>query len=705
MSRLDETIQAKIEKRQALQDRGVMVHPYGFDKLQSIAQLNQADEGASAQTAGRIMTKRPHGKVIFLDLQDSTASIQVMLRKGELSQEQFELFQFIDPGDFLGVIGKVMRTKTGELTILASEVKFLGKALRPLPSQWNVAEDKEVRFRQRYVDILINKEVRQVLDARWQVVKEIRHFLQDEHDFIEVETPILQPLYGGTNARPFFTYMKSLDTDLYLRIAPELYLKRLIVAGYERIFEIARNFRNEGIDQTHQPEFTMIEWYQAYADYQTMMNVAEEMIKKLAEKVNSSSEIMVGETKVDLAGKWPRIKMTDALKEYAGIDFDRLDDQAVQALLKKHDIELVGKFNRGVAMFNLFDKIVTKKLIQPSWIIDYPRDVSPLAKAHRDDPRFCERFEAYVGGKELADGWSEVVDPIDQRQLFVNEQQLMRAGDDLAHPTDEDFLQAMEYGMPPLGGIGIGIDRLVMFLTNTWSIKEVIAFPTLKPEQPIKITQLQRGEGKGGGEGGGEDEGAVGKDKESVGKEEKTRSQKKSSHKLPSRQKSRQLFEQYIKNENLRHHCLMTAQAMEAYAQKLDQDPELWFQTGLLHDLDWEMFPDEHPNKAVNELLLDYPAELIKAVQSHASLRTKVEPTTLLDRYLFACDELSGFLHAYSLMRPEGFVGMKANKVKKKLSDKSFASNVSRDDIAKGFELIKDEPLDHIQFLIQVFTE
>lgn len=685
MSRLDETIQAKIEKRKALQEQGVVVHPYSFNKLQTIAQLNEKGEGTSAQTAGRIMTMRPHGKVVFLDLQDSTASIQVMLRKGELPQEQFELLQSIDPGDFLGVIGEVMCTKTGELTILASEIKFLGKALRPLPTQWNAAENKEVRFRQRYVDILINQDVKRVLDARWQIVKEIRNYLQNEHDFVEVETPILQPLYGGTNARPFFTHMNSLDTDLYLRIAPELYLKRLIVAGYERIFEIARNFRNEGIDQTHQPEFTMIEWYQAYADYQVMMDVAEAMIKKLAKIVNDGEIVMVGNIKVDLSGKWPRVKMIDALKEYAEIEFEALDDDAVKALLVKHDIEPAGEYNRGIAMFNLFDKLVTGKLIQPTWIIDYPRDVSPLAKEHRDDPRFCERFEAYVGGKELADGWSEIVDPIDQRQLFENEQQHMRSGDDEAHPTDEDFLRAMEHGMPPLGGIGIGIDRLVMFLTNTWSIKEVIAFPTLKPEQPLKI------EGK--------------QEKKKSSKVEKTKTVVSNNNPLPSREQSIELFKKYVTNENLQHHCLMTAQAMEAYAQKLDQDAELWFQTGLLHDLDWEMFPDEHPNKAVNELLKDYPAELIKAVQSHATLRTNVEPTTTLDCYLFACDELSGFLHAYSLMRPKGFEGMKASKVKKKLSDKSFAANVSRDDIAKGFNLIEDEPENHIQFLIEVFKK
>jgi lysyl-tRNA synthetase class 2 len=679
MSRLDDAIQAKLEKRQALENLGVQIHPYSFDKQNTIQELNKAGEGAEAKTAGRVMAARPHGKVIFLDLQDSTASIQMMVRKGELPDEQFAMMDYIDPGDFLGVVGEVMKTRTGELTILATEIKFLGKALRPLPTKWNAAEDKDIRFRQRYVDILINENVKKVLDARWKITQEIRRFLQDEHDFVEVETPVLQPLYGGTNARPFTTHMNALDTDLYLRIAPELYLKRLIVGGYEKIFEIARNFRNEGIDQTHQPEFTMIEWYQAYADYNVMMDVAEDMIKKLAQEVNNSLELKVGETAVDLSGDWPRVKMIDALREYADIDFDKLDDEQVHALLKEHEIELAGGFSRGKAMFNLFDKLVTEKLIQPTWIIDYPRDVSPLAKAHRLDPDYCERFEAYVGGKELADGWSEIVDPVDQRRLFENEQQHLRAGDEEAHPTDEDFLRALEYGMPPLGGIGIGIDRLVMFLTNTWSIREVIAFPTLKPKQD-RSASLQE----------------ASQEQESDKQEEDVA--------LPPRAESEQLLEKYIQDENLRKHCRMVAAAMEAYAQELGKNEELWYQAGLLHDLDWEQYPDEHPMKAVNELLTDYPLVLIQAVKAHAPHITGQKPSSLLERYLFAIDELSGFMNAYALMRPKGFEGMKPKKVLKKLKDKSFAANVNRDDIQQGFEIIESELTKHVEFLIKVFN-
>lgn len=482
MSRIDETIQAKIEKRKQLETTGVSAHPYSFAKKHSIQECLEL-MGKIVTTAGRIRSLRAHGKLLFLDLADMTANIQVMIREDEVSPEKFALFESIDTGDFLGVTGEVITSKTGAITILAKEFTFLGKSLRPIPTEWNAGEDKEVRFRKRYLDILVNPEVKKVIDARWLIEKEIRRYLQDQHNFVEVETPILQPLYGGTNAKPFHTHMNALDTDFYLRLAPELYLKRLVVAGYEKIFEIARNFRNEGIDQTHQPEFTMIEWYEAYADYHQMMDVAEGLLKHLAKKLHGTAKLKVGEQEVALDQPWERITMTDALKKYEGIDVQTASDEDLLADLQRHQINSVGSFNRGKAVFALFDHLVTKKLITPTWIIDYPKEVSPLAKQHRVNPEFVERFECYIGGKELMDGWSEITDPIDQRNRFENEQKHMREGDAEAHPVDEDFLESMEYGMPPLGGIGAGIDRLVMFLTNTWSIREVIAFPTLRPLQ------------------------------------------------------------------------------------------------------------------------------------------------------------------------------------------------------------------------------
>lgn len=696
MSRIDETIQAKTEKREQLEKCGVVIHPPAYTKELTVAECRKK-EGNFVTTAGRIVGQRTHGKVTFLDIFDHSATMQVMIRAEEIGAKVWEWLRYVDRGDFIGVSGTVVTTKSGEITIHADSLTFLGKSLRPLPTEFNAAADKEVRFRKRYIDMLINPETKRVLDARWAITKEIRRYLQDEHQFVEVETPILQPLYGGTNATPFTTHMEALDTDFYLRIAPELYLKRLIVGGYDRVFEIARNFRNEGIDQTHQPEFTMIEWYEAYADYHKMMDVAEGLYKHLAKTVLGSLTVAIGEVQVDLSGSWPRLKMTDALRQFASISVNDATDDELKDLLKQHAITLKSSFTRGKAIFELFDVLVTPHLIEPIWIIDYPRDISPLAKQHRLEPDMAERFEGYVGGKEIADGWSEITDAIDQRAIFSKEQANMRSGDTEAHPLDEDFLEAMEFGMPPLGGIGIGIDRLVMFLTNTWSIREVIAFPTLRPiapnssghpakvqEHSLPLEEITSGTSKP-------------KTMHAVESTQKT--------KLPSREESEQLLKKYIQSESLLNHCYMVAEAMEAYALSLEEDAELWYQTGLLHDLDWEKYPDEHPNRAIHELLESYPPELKQAIAAHAPFRTGIQAESQLDRYLFACDELSGFLHAYSLMRPEGFNGMKFSSVKKKLKDKAFAANVSRDDILKGIELIHKDLQEHVATLIAVFTK
>ncbi len=483
MSRLSQTIEARKEKRQALEAAGVVVHPYAFDKKEMIAQALEAlDSGKEVKTAGRIMSLRAHGKVVFLDLVDQSGKIQVMLHQGRVGEEKFQLLTWMDVGDFLGITGVVEKTRTGEVTILASGFEFLGKALRSLPSVWNAASDKEARFRQRYLDLLVNVSARETLQKRWRIERLVRHFLQDRLGYTEVETPILQTLYGGTNAKPFITKMNALDADFYLRIAPELYLKRLMVGGMERIFEIARNFRNEGIDQTHLPEFTAIEWYRAYADYRVMMDEIEALIKFLHQEINDSDELQVGEEKIQLINEkpWPKLTLKGALQEYENLKVDEMSDEELQACLRKNQLKPVGEFTRGKAIFSLFDHLVTGKLIAPTWIIDYPQDVSPLAKAHRTETGLVERYELYIGGKEIADGWSEITDPLEQRTRFENEQVRMRQGDDEAQPLDEEFLEAMEYGLPPMGGVGMGVDRLVMLLTNNWSIKEVIAFPTLK---------------------------------------------------------------------------------------------------------------------------------------------------------------------------------------------------------------------------------
>jgi lysyl-tRNA synthetase class 2 len=400
----------------------------------------------------------------------------------DIGAQNYQLVKLLDIGDFLGVTGRVFKTKAGEITIKVQQLAFLGKSLRPLPDTWFGLKDIQERFRRRYLDLLLNPQIKEVLDKRWLIEKAIREFLWKQN-YQEVETPILQNLYGGTNARPFITHINALDIDMYLRVAPELYLKRLVIGGYEKVFEIARNFRNEGMDLAHQPEFTMLEFYEAYADYQRIMDVAEQLIKFVAYQTNASYQLKVGKRQVDLSGRWRRITIDKALREYLDIDWEKITDVEIKKILNQHQFKVPGVYTREKALFVIYDHLVTEKLIQPTWVIDYPQDVSPLSKSHRSKKGRVERFEGYIGGKEICDGWSEIVSPVEQRKRFETEQKNLQAGDEEAQPLDEEFLQALEYGCPPLGGIGIGIDRLVMFLTNTWSIKEVIPFPLMRPRR------------------------------------------------------------------------------------------------------------------------------------------------------------------------------------------------------------------------------
>lgn len=475
---IEDIIKNRTDKLEALKKLGVNINPPVYQRKNAVAEIKQ--KGKSADVAGRIRGYRLHGNLCFFDLADETEKIQVMASAKDLGDKTYELVKLLDIGDFVGVNGEVFTTKAGEITIKAATVTFLSKALHPLPNTWFGLKDTEERFRKRYVDTLMNPQVKQVFDKRWQAEKAIRQFMWQEN-YNEVETPVLQNLYGGTNARPFTTHLNALDIDMYLRVAPELYLKRLIVGGYERVFEIARNFRNEGLDLSHQPEFTMMEFYEAYADYQRIMDVTEGLIKFVAKNVNGNYKLKVEKHDVDLAGKWVRITVDDAVKKYLKIDWEKISDNDIKDLLTKNKFQVPGVYTRNKALFIIYDHLVTDKLIQPTWVIDYPADVSPLSKTHRSKPGRVERFEGYIGGKEICDGWSEIVSPIEQRERFENEQKNMQAGDQNAQPLDEEFLEALSFGCPPLGGIGIGIDRLVMFLTNTWSIKEVIPFPLMRP--------------------------------------------------------------------------------------------------------------------------------------------------------------------------------------------------------------------------------
>jgi len=438
--------------------------------------------GRPVAAAGRIRAIRVHGKSAFLDIDDGTAKIQCHLTADGLGKTFDSFSAAIDLGDFIEVAGPAFTTKRGERSLKAERAVLLAKALRPLPSGWHGLEDVEVRYRHRELDLIANDESRRILTARSEILRTIRTFLEKEK-FLEVETPILQAIPGGATARPFVTHHNALNSDFYLRVAPELYLKRLIIGGLERVFEIARCFRNEGIDHAHNPEFTQVEVYAAYTDYEWMMKFTERMLRTVTKAVLGATEFSYQGQVVKLLDHFPRLTFRDAILAHGGPDLDQIsDDRELAAIAKRAGVDISDKDHRGSIMDGLFKTLVRPKIIQPTFIIDHPIELSPLAKKRRDDPRYVERFQLLIAQSELCNAFSELNDPIDQRQRFESQEQLRAQGDDEAQRIDEDFLEAMEYGMPPTSGLGLGIDRLAMLLTGQTAIKEVIAFPTLKPK-------------------------------------------------------------------------------------------------------------------------------------------------------------------------------------------------------------------------------
>jgi lysyl-tRNA synthetase class 2 len=432
--------------------------------------------------AGRIVAMRSFGKAGFGHLQDGSGRIQFYFQKNTLGEDKYAFFKKLDIGDFMGVKGFLFRTKTNELTIDIEDFTLLSKSLRPLPEKWHGLTDVELRYRQRYLDLIVNPDVRKVFLVRTKIVQAIRRFL-NERGYIEVETPMMQSIPGGATAKPFKTHHNALDMDLFLRIAPELYLKRLLVGGFERVYEINRNFRNEGISTRHNPEFTMLEFYTAYADYRVLMDMTEQMISSIAQEVLGKTEVEYEGHLINLSPPWKRITYFDALRE-AGVSEDVLNDGVkAREYAKKLGAHLTGGEPLGKVLNEIFEALVEPKLIQPTFITDYPTDISPLSKKRDDNPNFVERFELFVVGRELANAFSELNDPVDQKERFLKQVSEGEAGDEEAHQMDDDFIRALEYGMPPAAGEGIGIDRLVMLLTGASSIRDVILFPQMKKEK------------------------------------------------------------------------------------------------------------------------------------------------------------------------------------------------------------------------------
>ena len=482
---LSEVLQVRRDKLANLQEMGR--DPFKesrYDRTHYSVQVKEgfeALEGETVKIAGRMMSKRIQGKAGFIDIQDAEGRIQSYVRKDRLGDEEYDIFKTYDIGDIVGIEGEVFITKRGEISVKANKVTLLSKSLQILPEKYHGLKDQELRYRQRYVDLIVNPEVKDAFITRTKALKALRSYL-DERGFLEVETPILNTIAGGANARPFITHHNTLHIPMYLRIANELYLKRLIVGGFDKVYEMGRMFRNEGMDMKHNPEYTAIELYQAYADFTDMMEIAENLIAHMAEVATGSTKVVYQGKEIDFKPPWKRMTMIECVKEYSGVDFNEINtDEEAIAIAKEKGIEVKPGMRRGEIIAEFFEEFGEDKLVQPTFITQHPVEISPLSKRNNEDPRLTDRFEAFANGWELANAFSELNDPIDQKGRFMDQLRKKELGDDEACDMDEDFLNALEVGLPPTGGLGIGIDRVIMLLTDSTSIRDVLLFPTMKP--------------------------------------------------------------------------------------------------------------------------------------------------------------------------------------------------------------------------------
>lgn len=482
-------IKERIDKLYRLQEKGINPYPYSF-KVDSVASeiqekyshLKEAEATKhNVKAAGRIMTLRLMGNATFANLQDHTGKVQVYLSKNDVENYELVKSKLIELGDIIGVEGNVFKTKAGEVTIHVRKLELLCKSIRPLPDKFHGITDTEIRYRQRYVDLISNTDVRKVFELRSKIVNAVREYLS-LNGFVEAEIPILQPIYGGANARPFKTHINAWNQEMFLSISPELYLKRLIVGGFDRVYYLGKVFRNEGADKTHNPEFTIMECYQAYADYNDMMKITEDLYDYVCKKVLGTTKVNYQGIEIDFKKPWARVTMIDAVKEYAGIDPERMSDEDLQEFMESNKVEFHGEFNRGLAINAIFEHFCESKFVQPTFIMHHPKETTPLCKELRGHPELIERFEPFVNGWEIGNAYSELNNPLLQKKLLEEQSEKGRGGDEEAHQMDEDFIRSLEYGMPPTGGLGLGIDRMIILLTNAATIRDVILFPTMRHE-------------------------------------------------------------------------------------------------------------------------------------------------------------------------------------------------------------------------------
>ena len=664
-------------RRQALIDAGINPYPIKSEVSDYAADIEkrhaELEPGVTTEdvvsVAGRVRALRNQGKVAFIVLEDCTGQIQLFCRVNELSEGDWALLGQLDLGDIIGATGAIMRTRRGQLSVSPTKLSLLSKACRPLPEKFHGLTDREVRYRQRYVDLIMNPEVKETFVKRSRLISAIRRFMEDE-GYLEVETPILQETLGGANARPFTTHFNALDQDCYLRIATELHLKRCIVGGMERVFELGRQFRNEGMDQTHNPEFTSMEAYRAYSDLDGMKELSEGLFHACAAAVGKGDHISYQGVDIDLTSPWRSAPMSELVSERVGEHVDmETPIERLRELCDKFTLEWDESWGVGKLIFTLYDELCEQTIVNPTFVCDYPVEVSPLAKRKDDDPRLTDRFELVVAGHEYANAFSELNDPVDQENRFAAQVEAKAAGDDEAMDYDYDYVRALEYGMPPAGGIGFGIDRMIMLFCDEASIRDVLLFPHMRPE-------------------------GLGKKKEAT--------PRGSLESGLTREEAYDLLKAY--NDDWFHikHGETVEGLMRYYAEKYDPDNvEFWGQVGLLHDLDWERWPDpiEHTVKTA-ELLAEAGANpaLAHSIQTHNSDHNPElpKPEHIMEKWLYACDELSGLIQAAVKMRPSRSVrDLDVKSLKKKYKTKKFAAGCDREVIARGAELL-DMELDEL---------
>ena len=713
----DDPIEVRKAKREALYAAGDQ--PYGtrydYDLHVDEIKAKYADlaEGATLEDrvkiAGRIMAIRNQGKIMFMVLRERMGDIQLFCRVNALGEEVFAQMKDLDVGDWIGAEGAIMRTKRGELSIAVDAYQLLSKSIRPLPEKFHGITDKETRYRQRYVDLVMNPDVKDVFVKRSKIISACRAYMNAQ-GYLEVETPILQETLGGANAKPFITHFNALDQECYLRIATELHLKRLLVGGMDRVYEIGRQFRNEGMDATHNPEFTSVEAYCAFSDVEGMKELAMGFIKAGLHAVCDTEKIMYQGREIDLSGTWRSVSMAELVSEVVGVDVD-IDTpvEVYRRILDEKHLEWNEEWGAGKLLFALYDELCESTLVNPTFVCDYPVEVSPLAKRKPADPRLTDRFELVIAGHEYANAFTELNDPVDQESRFIAQVEAKAAGDDEAMEYDADYIRALQYGMPPAGGIGIGIDRMIMLLTDQPAIRDVLLFPHMRPER--NTNNPNRKSAAEAGEAAAEAEAEAPADQPAATPEAAVAEAEQDAVSNPaagvaapvagekldagiSRGAAWALLAKHNADEfHLKHGETLEA-LMRYYAEKHDpENVEFWGIVGLLHDVDWEEFPSvaDHTIKAA-EMLIDAGVNPVVArcIQTHNSDLNEAlpKPEAKMEKVLFACDELSGLIQAAVLMRPSKSVqDFSVKSLKKKYKDKKFAAGCNRENIARGAEL------------------